>query len=266
MEKSRKKLWFVIGTVVVLVLAIGITAVFAQEGDDVETPDEAAPEEETASPLPFFARHFRFADGAHGLGMRGFGDALEGITPRSELLADALGIELEELIEAQQSAYAAWLAEMVANGYMDQEQADLMLAYQALKGNLDRHAIMAEVLGLTEAELDNAREDGKNLSDLLDEQDLTVEEFTAALDEAYQDAVQALVPDVLTQEQADQILESGVGFHDFGGGRRSFGNGMLDPGGARPGFRGHHGSHGLGPAMQGFGGAMPGLPGSSSSS
>lgn len=248
MEKSRKKLWLAIGTVLALVLALGITAVFAQEGDDSATPD-ASPEEESESPLPFFGRQFGFGDGIHEPGRRGFGGVLEGITPRSELLADALGIELEELLEAQESAYAAWLAEMVANGYLDQEQADLMLAYQALKGNIDRHAIMAEVLGLSEAELDAAREEGRYLSDLLVEQGLTVEEFTTTLETAYQEAVQALVPDILTQEQADQILENGIDFHGFGGGRHGFGGGMPGPGG--PGFHGHHGFQGSS-AMPGF--------------
>jgi hypothetical protein len=155
------------------------------------------------------------------------------------LLADALGIELDDLVEAQESAHAAWLAEMVANGYMEQDQADLMLAYQALKGNIDRQAIMASVLGVTVAELEAAREDGQSLLTLLEEQGLTAEEFVAALESAYQEAVQDLVPEVLTQEQADQILENGGGMHGRGGARPGFGE-------ARPRFGG---------GMQGRGGA-----------
>jgi hypothetical protein len=154
------------------------------------------------------------------------------------LLADALGIELDDLVEAQESAHAARLAEMVANGYMEQDQVDQMLAYQALKDNIDRHAIMAAVLGLSSVELEDAREDGKGLPTLLEEQGLIVEEFVAALETAYQDAVQDLVPEVLTQEQADQILESGEGMQGLGGARPRFGGGMQGHGSARPGFRG----------------------------
>ena len=246
MEKSRKRIWLLIGTVTALVLALGITVAFAQEGDDAVIPD-ATTEDESSSPPPFFGG---FGQGMHSMpGMRGssagqfgfhgskpgLGDGLEGITPRGQLLADALGIELDDLVEAQESAHAAWLAEMVANGYIEQDQADQMLAYQALRDNIDRHAIMAGVLGLSLAELEDAREEGKSLSTLLDEQGLTVEEFVAALETAFQDAVQDLVPEVLTQEQADQILESGEGMPGFRGMPR-FGGGMHGHGGARPGY------------------------------
>jgi len=263
MEKSRKRIWLLIGTVTVLVMALGITVAFAQEGEDAVTPDVApqgVPEDESSSPLPFFGQFGRGRQGQRaarpgfqGLGSGrqgldsarpGFGRGPEGITPRGQLLADALGIELDDLVEAQGNAHAAWLAEMVANGYMEQEQADLMLAYQALKDNIDRHAIMASVLDLSETDLEAAREDGQSLSTLLEEQGLTVEEFVAALETAYQDAVQDLVPEILTQEQADQILENGVGMRGFRGmqghgeARPRFGGGMQGHGGARPGFNG----------------------------
>lgn len=245
----------------VLVLALGITAAFAQEGDDAVTPD-VTPEDESSSPLPFFGR---FGEGVHGFrGTPRFRDGLEGITPRGQLLADALGIELDDLVEAQESAHAAWLAEMVANGYLEQDQADQMLAYQSLKGNIDRHAIMAGVLGLSEAELEDAREDGKNLSALLEEQGLTVEEFVAALETAYQDAVQNLVPELLTQEQADQILESGLGVHGLGSARSGFAGGMRGFGGGMHGFHGQDGFQGLGAARPGFRGF--GFPGNNSTS
>jgi hypothetical protein len=281
MEKSRIRIWLLIGTVTVLVMTLGITVAFAQEGEDAVTPD-VAPEDESSSPLPFFGQFGRGSQGQRaarpgfqgldsgrpGLDSArpGFGKGLEGITPRGQLLADALGIELDDLVEAQESAHTTWLAEMVANGYMEQEQADLMLAYQALKGNIDRHAIMASVLGLSETDLEAAREDGQNLSTLLEEQGLTVEEFVAALETAYQDAVQDLVPEVLTQEQADQILESGVGMRGF--------RGMQGHGGARPGFGearprfggGMHGFHGQDgfPGSSGFRGS--GFPGNNSTS
>jgi hypothetical protein len=278
MEKQRTRIWLLIGTVTVLVMALGITVAFAQEGEDAVTPDvapEGVPEDESSNPLPFYGQFGRGRQGQGAARPRNqgldsarpsfqgldsarpsfqgldsarpsfqgldsarpkFGDGLEGITPRGQLLADALGIELDDLVEAQESAHNTWLAEMVANGYMEQEQADLMLAYQALKGNIDRHAIMASVLGFSETELEAAREDGQGLSTLLEEQGLTVEEFVAAMETAYQDAVQDLVPEVLTQEQADRILESGEGMPGFRGMPR-FGGGMQGRGGAS-GFNG----------------------------
>lgn len=252
MERSRKNIWLIISTVTVLALALGITAAFAQEDEEPAAPEVSA-QEETTSPKPFSERFARGFSDFHG-GMRGPDGGLEGITPHNELLADALGIELEELLAAQESAHAAWLAEMVANGYMEQEQADLTLAYRAMSDQIDRQAIMASALGLTEAELEAALEDGTRLSTLMEEQGLTVDEFNAAMEAAYQEAVQALVPDVLTQDQADLILENGTSLRGFGRGIPGHGNGMPGPGGSRPGYHGHG-------SMRGFGGAQPGISG-----
>ena len=252
MEKSRKSLWLLIITVIVLVLALGFTVVLAQEDEEPAAP-EITTEEETTSPKPFSDRLARgFADFHRG--MPDIDGGLEGITPHDELLAKALGIELEELHAAQESAHAAWLAEMVANGYMEQEQADLTLAYRAMSDQIDRQAIMASVLGLSEAELEAALEDGTRLSTLMEERGLTVDEFTAAMEAAYQYAVQALVPDVLTQDQADLILENDTSLRGFSRGIPGHGSGMPGPGGSRPGFHGHG-------SMRGFGGAQPGISG-----
>jgi len=107
------------------------------------------------------------------------------------LLADALGISVEELQDAQSEAKDATLAQAVEDGKITQEQVDEMNAMQALHDYLQEQGLENNIRSL------------------------------------YSDALQGAVDaDVITQEQADQLLESqaGFGMRSFGGhGMRSFG-------------------------------------------
>jgi len=145
-------------------------------------------------------------------------------------LADALGITVEELQAARQKAEAAALADAVKNGDLTQEQADLIAARNALKAYINPEALMARVLGMTEAELQAARQSGKTMQDLATEKGLTQDQVKTAMDEAFKAAVaQAVTDGVITQAQADQISSEGFGR----------GGPMGEPGGH--GGRGGHG-------------------------
>ena len=108
------------------------------------------------------------------------------------LLADALGITVDELQAAYAQAYNTRIDQAVADGNLTQEQADLMKGRYALYTN---------------------------------------ENFQSAMQSAFEAAVnQAVADGVITQAQADQILtsQSGMGFpglRGFGGfgGPRGFG-------------------------------------------
>lgn len=101
--------------------------------------------------------------GHHGMfGFRG------GSIDFNALLADALGISVEELEAAQQEAKSAVIAQAVEDGAITQEQADLMLAQDAV-----RPYVAAAM--------------------------------SAAYEEAIQ---QAVADGVITQEQADALLAS----------------------------------------------------------
>jgi hypothetical protein len=120
---------------------------------------------------------------------------------KDEYLAEALGISVEELREAQAEVLAARLAAMVEAGLMTQEQADLIAARQAVQNYVDQEAIQAAVQSQYESAIEEAVADG-----------------------------------AITQEQADQLLENmansltpGFGF----GGPGGFGGG--------PGGHHHHG-------------------------
>jgi len=67
---------------------------------------------------------------------------------------------------------------------------------------------VADLLGLTVEELEQAREDGTPFADLLDAAGLTVEEFVEAMKAQKETIVAQAVEDgAITQEQADFILE-----------------------------------------------------------
>jgi hypothetical protein len=118
------------------------------------------------------------------------------------LLADALGITVEQLEAAQQTAHEARLAQAVADGKITQEQADLMQARRRLHTN---------------------------------------ENFRSSMQSAHQAAIaQAVADGVITQEQADQMLsgEFGMGRGMGGFGMHGGRGGMRGFGGACPGTTG----------------------------
>lgn len=143
------------------------------------------------------------AYGSGAFGHRGFHF---GVYDSDEYLADALGITVEQLDAAKQEVREAQIAAAVEAGYLTQEQADLMLAQQAVQNYIDREGIQAQIQA------------------------------------AYEAAVaQALADGAITQAQADALLAQleaqsfGFGLHGFGG-----------PGGFGRGGRGHHHGGGFG--------------------
>jgi hypothetical protein len=207
--KNKWTKTILISMLAVLVMAIGSVGVFAQT-------DDAAPAEKANDVDQFHGRGCGGFPGGHGAG----GD-------RQAELAEALGITVEELEAAQQEAREARIAQLVEDGVLTLDQANLMLAMDALKKNIDRGALMAGVLGLSAEEFEAAREDG-TLRDLL--ADITPAELQEKTQAAFEDALQQAVEDnVITAEQAELIRENmgeGFGF----GGHRGFG-GHARPGG-----------------------------------
>ena len=123
-------------------------------------------------------------------------------------LADELGVTVEELAEAREAAQEAALAEAVAEGELTQEQADLMLAHQALRSYLDPRALMEEARELTQEGLD-------------------AETVQARIQALHAEAIaQALADGAITQAQADALLESDWG-PMIGGGLRGRMHGGL---------------------------------------
>jgi len=208
---------------VVGAIAIGVMSFAPQLA---QAQDNAATTTQTSAPagrgLPGFDRHM-------------FGSDID----YEALLAEALGISVEELQAAEQQAYSAALDQAVENGDLTADEAELMRAQEALKGSLDQEAIQAEALGMTVEELQAARDAGTDMAALLDQQGLTSAEYRTALQAAYEAAIQQAVSDgVITQEQADLILDGGFGMRGLPG-LEPFGRG------GGPGGRGGHGGPGM---------------------
>lgn len=221
MEKGNKWLPLLIVGSFVVVLSLGLvayTSARAAVSGPLTLIQEDESEEETSEPLPFFGRGGFRPFGHHGW----FGGAID----YDSFLADALGVSVEELQSARESANNAALDEAVARGYITEEQAELVKARQALMAYIDKEELLANALGISVDELQVAREDGKSLGTLIDELGLEATEVREAMQVNYEEAVQSAVDDgVITQEQADEILSGegcgfGFGGHPGGRGRR----------------------------------------------
>ncbi len=168
---------------------------------------------------------------AHGRGGRGPTAHPE----MDEYLAQALNITVEELQEAKEKARQAALEQALEDGTLSEEQVEMMEAWEALRDYIDRDALMAKALGIDTSELEEALADGKRVPELLEEYGVDPEEFSQAMQAAFEEAVQRAVEDgVITQELADQILSGGPGMggpgHPFGyGGGQNFGPGGYPP-------------------------------------
>lgn len=274
MEKQKKWSRIMMGTLLVLVLAIGGTAVLAQSQDNppITPPTDEGGAETTTPALPNpFARDNRPARPNSGDGERGF-PGHDGDTAGGEELAAALGITVEELQAAQEAVKAAALEQAVADGLITQEQADQMaqLGDRAMRGGHfgafgDNEELLADELGITVEALQAAQEEvnAARLAQMVEDGVLTQEQadlmaarravqshmdyegLSAAAQAAYETAVQAaLDAGEITQAQADQLLSDAAAVPGMGRFDGDFGG------------RGGHGGRGHG--GHGFPGVMPG--------
>lgn len=185
-------------------------------------------------------------------------------------LADALGITVDALNTAFQTAYTAGLDQAVQSGLITQTQADQLKSQGSAfpfgnrwdgwlsQNGIDYEALLANALGITVDQLkaaytktyntkvDQEVTDGKitqEQADLMKGQYAlrNDQNFQSAMQSAYEAAVnQAVTDGVITQAQADAILKNANGLNgmwmggpgDFGG--RGGGHGFGGPGGPNP--------------------------------
>jgi hypothetical protein len=190
-------------------------------------------------------------------------------TYKNQALADALGITLDELNTAYQTAYANALKDAVSQGLITQTQADQLTSNGNAfpfgnrwdgwlsQNGIDLNTYLADALGISVDTLNAAYQTAynANLDQMVmdgtlsqDQADLMKGEyalynnstFQSSMQSAFTSAVNAAVSaGVITQAQADQILSNS--------------SNMLK--GGMGGWGGHGGPHGRG----GEGGFMTGL-------
>lgn len=261
--QSNWKNWFLAG---VTVGAIGLTALtFAPQaslaqstGSTTTTPALPAFGQagQTGAPtVPGVPMGSTTGDAAMR-GRDGRGGPVDDNQP--QLLADALGITVDELTAAQTAAQEAALAQAVEQGLITQEQADAILANapddgrliggrflgHGAEGGIDGRQLLADALGITVDELEAAEEtafqaglaqavtDGtitQEQADLMTAQRAFREYADAQQQTAYAEELAAAVAaGAITQAQADLLssgqgafghggMRGGRGGHDFGG-------------------------------------------------
>ncbi len=176
-------------------------------------------------------------------GFGGFGRAPKGVAggaiDENTLLADALGITVDELTAARETANQAAINQAIAEGLITQEQADAMQARKNVKSYLERDALLAKALGMSVEDLQAAYADGETLSTLMSAKGLDAATVREKLQTAYAEALAQAVKDgVITQEQADAMSQDGRGFGMMPGGmpfeRRGGGRGRGGHGNEAP--------------------------------
>ncbi|MGC9522811.1 MAG: hypothetical protein ACP5HG_13130 [Anaerolineae bacterium] len=167
-------------------------------------------------------------------GLRGgFGGRMSsGPIDEEALLANALGISVEELQAAREAANQAAVDQAVEEGFITEEEAAEMQARKALQSYLDRDALLAEALGMSVDELQAAYADGETLSSLMESLGLDAVTVRENLLDAHEVALDRAVADgVITAEEADELRDTpmlgrgmGTGFGGSRGPDRRFGD------------------------------------------
>jgi len=206
---DSKKLLLAIPVVSALVLAaaIGVMA-FSSSSAASEVPAFLAHEGESAeAPPPWHG-----FDGRGRSGRFGFRTGFD----YDAFIAEELGVTVDELQDARQAAHEAALEQAVAEGVISEEQADLMLAGQALRQYIDPQEILSKVFGIEAEDIEAAREAGEPLHELFGE--MEPEEIRDALQAAFEDAIDEAVADgVITDSQAELLQEKDLGMRGLFG-------------------------------------------------
>ncbi|MCE1253234.1 MAG: hypothetical protein LWX83_06745 [Anaerolineae bacterium] len=143
-----------------------------------------------------------------------------------ETLAEKQNVDLDSLIETLLKTTTERLAQEVTDGKLTQAEADAQVA--EIKSALEEWfttgtrpdslsfeqplseelRLVAEVLGLSDSELQKALDDGKTLTDLLKTQGISLDELISAVSEKRSEQTAQMVTDgKLTQTDLDKMLE-----------------------------------------------------------
>lgn len=226
MKSKFVKLGGILIVLLALAALIGSTMTFAQDDAPVapDTPDAEEPADESVDAAPEFGRF-----GHERGGSRFFTkDAYD------EAFANALGITVDELVAARDSARQTLLQQAVDEGQLTQEQADAIISGEGLRsvmGDIFNADLMktavADALGMTVEELDAAQAGGQRLPEIAEAQGVELSVVQEAVQAAHEAAIaQAVADGLITQEQADQLQNRGPGFGGRGGPRGHHGGGM----------------------------------------
>ncbi len=249
----RKKMIPVIMSMALILVTAGVAVTyrFVSAQASTPTPGTPSPQGNTGQPGP-------------GRGMRGAWYS-------EQDFATALGVSLDKLQAAEQSANSEALIQAVSAGLITQSQADQLAQGSANGGptgrlpflkssNIDYDALLAKALGINADQLQAAKKQAyfAALDQSVTDGNLTQDQaeaakgnyllstdsnFQATMKSAYESAVnQAVSGGVISQSQADQLLKNktGMGWGGFdmpegpGGPGGMHGRGGPNPNGGTP--------------------------------
>ncbi len=205
MKSKLVKIGGVFLVLAALAALLGATMTFAQDDAPVAPDVSDVPAEADGSGFGPKGNH-------RGHGTHRFFDK----EAYNEALADALGVSVEDLLAARETAKATLIQQAVAEGELTQEQADAILSGEGLRSLgpiVDKAAMQATIagaLGLSVEELEAMKAEGKRLPQIAEEQGVEMSAVQEAVKAAHAAAIQQAVEDgTITQEQADWLLEHG---------------------------------------------------------
>ena len=144
------------------------------------------------------------------------------VLDKDVFIADALGMSVAELESAEAAADAAKLAERVEAGRLTEAEAADHAALDTFEATIDEDAVLAQSLGISNAELAAARADNLEYSDLLDQLGLSRDDVNDAEEAIYAELLANAVADgTLTAEQAAQFEDGCNGGRNGGRGRNN---------------------------------------------
>jgi len=167
------------------------------------------------------------------------------------LLVEALDITTAELQEAREEAFTTAVELAADEEYITQRQADMILAVRAMKGTINQGELIADALGISLEELQEARQN-RALQQLIKDLDMTQADVREAVLEQYEEVVdQAVEEGLLTEEQAETLRDRpGLLLRDPRNVQRQNNNQGRDAGRDVQGQRGR-GTGGIGPFQGG---------------
>ena len=141
-------------------------------------------------------------------------------------VAEEQGVEMDDVRTAAEAARVEMVQDAVDEGLITEEEAEWMLNHRGPRGRhgFGRHgpccrflrevidadmmkAAVAGALGLSVDELEAAREAGKTIAEVAEEQGVEMDDVRAAAESAKEEMVQdAVDEDLITEEQAERIL------------------------------------------------------------
>ncbi len=204
---ENRKLWFTIPVIGAVVVALTLGVLAFSPGSAASTGLSILTDEDNTEEPRLMKRGF-----GRG-GKIGFGTSFD----YDAFIAEELGVSTADLQAARQAARDAALDQAVAEGVIPAEQAELIKAGQALRQYIDHQELLSQALGIDAAELEASRQEGKSLPYLFGELGMEPADIRAAMQSAFEDAIQQAVDDgVITDSQAEQLQENDFGSRGFG--------------------------------------------------